>query len=169
MASDILIVDDEADIRELVAGILQDEPRMSRFQPALFLVCAGALLAQAPPEPAANAHPYTMLSKRFRPCFIDQRSVGLDSKLELRNTIQFGPGVVAPGVKLVGPHQSRLATMEYDVREILSREKTMVAYPPDSRLENAVRHERRSVLPSRIGFVIYVTITAVQVASRSNF
>jgi len=25
MASDILIVDDEADIRELVAGILQDE------------------------------------------------------------------------------------------------------------------------------------------------
>ena len=30
MASDILIVDDEADIRELVAGILQDEGRDTR-------------------------------------------------------------------------------------------------------------------------------------------
>ena len=30
MASDILIVDDEADIRELVAGILQDEGYATR-------------------------------------------------------------------------------------------------------------------------------------------
>ena len=30
MASDILIVDDEADIRELVAGILQDEGHATR-------------------------------------------------------------------------------------------------------------------------------------------
>jgi two-component system nitrogen regulation response regulator NtrX len=30
MASDILIVDDEADIRELVAGILQDEGYVTR-------------------------------------------------------------------------------------------------------------------------------------------
>ena len=30
MASDILIVDDEADIRELVAGILQDEGYITR-------------------------------------------------------------------------------------------------------------------------------------------
>src|SRR5260370_250297 len=30
MASDILIVDDEADIRELVAGILQDEGYLTR-------------------------------------------------------------------------------------------------------------------------------------------
>ena len=30
MASDILIVDDEADIRELVAGILQDEGHGTR-------------------------------------------------------------------------------------------------------------------------------------------
>ena len=32
MASDILIVDDEADIRELVAGILQDEGHGTRTQ-----------------------------------------------------------------------------------------------------------------------------------------
>src|ERR1039458_6900789 len=34
---------------------------MHRLKLALFLLCAGALVAQVAPEPATNAHPYTML------------------------------------------------------------------------------------------------------------
>jgi phospholipase/lecithinase/hemolysin len=34
---------------------------MHRFIPALFLLCAGAMVAQVTPEAATNAHPYTML------------------------------------------------------------------------------------------------------------
>src|ERR1700744_3366568 len=36
-------------------------PAMHRFNPALFLLCAGAMVAQVAPEPATNSHPYTML------------------------------------------------------------------------------------------------------------
>ena len=56
MAADILIVDDEADIRELIAGILQDEgfetrlahnsdAALSELTPAQALTCRSRYLA----------------------------------------------------------------------------------------------------------------------------
>ena len=54
MASDILIVDDEADIRELVAGILQDEGYATRT--ARDSDDALGAIGDAPAEPRLPRH-----------------------------------------------------------------------------------------------------------------